>query len=67
VDFYKLMLVINILGICFNVALTYVVIVCLITRQPIEPITVLILGFGYAVMIKRNFVFNELWEKWFKK
>jgi type IV secretory pathway VirB3-like protein len=66
-DFYKLILILNILGICFNVALTYVVIVCLITRQPIEPITVLILAFGYAVMIKRNFVFIELWEKWFKK
>jgi hypothetical protein len=66
-EFYKVMLILNILGICFNVALTYVVIMCLLFQQPIEPITILMLGFGYAVMIKRNLVFITLWEKWFRK
>ncbi len=66
-EFYKLLLIINILGICFNIALTYVIIVCLFTKQPISPISLFILAFGYAVMIKRNFVFKELLEKWFKK
>lgn len=66
-DFYKLMLYVNILGICLPVALTYLVIANLITGQPIYPYTIVVLAFGYAVMIKRNMLFQELWEKWFKK
>lgn len=65
-DFEKLMLYANILGICFPIALTYIVIANLITNQPIHPIAILGLGFGYAFMFKRNHVFRELWEKWFK-
>ncbi|MDN4493091.1 hypothetical protein [Ureibacillus aquaedulcis] len=66
-DFNKLMLYANILGICLPVALTYLVIANLITGQPIYPYTIVGLAFGYAVMIKRNMLFHELWEKWFKK
>lgn len=66
-DFYKLMLYVNILGICLPAALTYLVITSLITGQPIHPYTIVGLAFGYAVMIKRNMLFQELWEKWFKK
>lgn len=66
-DFNKFMLYINILGICLPVALTYVIIANLIIGQPIEPVTIVMLAFGYAVMIKRNFVFQELWRKWFSK
>ena len=66
-DFHKLMLYINILGICLPVSLTYLVIVSLITGQPIYPFTLVGLAFGYAVMIKRNVLFQELWNKWFGK
>ena len=66
-DFYKLILYANILGICLPVALTYLVIANLITGQAIYPYTIVVLAFGYAVMIKRNMLFQELWEKWFKK
>jgi len=55
----------NILGICFPVVLTYVVIFDVLTDQQVYPITITILAFGYAVMIKRNPVFHELWDKWF--
>ncbi|WP_397539833.1 hypothetical protein [Rummeliibacillus pycnus] len=66
-DFYKLILYANILGICLPVALTYLVIANLITGQPIYPSTIVCLALGYAVMIKRNVLFQELWEKWFRK
>lgn len=66
-DFHKFFLYINILGISFNAGLTSVIIICLITNQPIYPFTVAILAFGYAVMIKRNELFQELWGKWFGK
>ncbi|BDH63594.1 hypothetical protein CD30_15275 [Ureibacillus massiliensis 4400831 = CIP 108448 = CCUG 49529] len=66
-DYYKLMLYVNILGICLPIALTYLVIANLIIGQPIYPSTVVILAFGYAVMIKWNTLFQELWQKWFGK
>ena len=66
-DFNKILLYINILGICLPLALTYMVIANLITGIPIHPITVIGLALGYAVMIKHNFLFQELWRKWFKK
>lgn len=66
-DFHKLLLYINILGICLPVALTYLIIANLITGQQIYPFTIAGLAFGYAVMIKRNVLFQELWNKWFKR
>jgi hypothetical protein len=66
-DFHKLLLYINILGICLPVALTYLVIANIITGQQIYPFTIVGLALGYAVMIKRNVLFKELWNKWFKK
>ncbi|MFT4414529.1 hypothetical protein ACLM5H_11785 [Fredinandcohnia humi] len=66
-DIYKLILFINILGICFPVALTYVLIVNIILGLPIQPISIVILAFGYVVMIKHNMVFREFWEKWTKR
>lgn len=65
-DFHKLKLYINILGICLPAALTFLVIASMITGQPIYPFTITGLAFGYAVMIKRNMLFQELWNKWFK-
>lgn len=66
-DFKKLMLYINILGICFPVVLTYVLIANIVLKQPIKPISIVILAFGYVVMIKRNPLFRDLWNKWFPK
>lgn len=63
----KFLLYINILGICFPIALTYVVFVCIITHQPVQPLSIVGLAFGYVIMIKRNIVFQELWGKWFNK
>jgi len=65
VDLKRLMLYVNILGICLPLALTYVIIINIFLGLPVEPVSVFILAFGYAVMIKRNFVFQELWERWF--
>lgn len=64
---YKIILYANILGICLPIALTYLVIANLIFGQPIYPFTIVSLALGYAVMIKRNMLFKELWEKWFRK
>lgn len=66
-DLHKLMLYANIFGICLPIAITYLVIASLLTGQPIYPYTIVGLAFGYAVMIKRNMLFQELLEKWFKK
>ncbi|MBT2687286.1 hypothetical protein J7I93_03725 [Bacillus sp. ISL-47] len=66
-DFHKLMLYVNILGICLPVALTYLVIASIITGQQVFPLTIVGLAFGYAIMIKRNVLFQELLNKWFKK
>lgn len=66
-NLYKLILYANIFGICLPVALTYLVIANLIIGQPIYPSTIVCLALGYAVMIKRNILFQDLWEKWFKK
>ncbi len=65
-DLHKLILYINILGICFPVALTYVMIINIILGITIQPISIVILAFGYVVMIKHNMLFRELWDKWFK-
>jgi hypothetical protein len=66
-DLHKLVLYINILGICIPVASTYILVINLIIGQPITPISIVVLAFGYVVMIKYNFVFHELWKKWFRK
>ncbi|MFT4416047.1 hypothetical protein ACLM5H_19480 [Fredinandcohnia humi] len=63
-DIHKLILYINILGICFPVALTYVMIINIIFGITIQPVSLVILALGYAVMIKHNMLFRELWEKW---
>lgn len=66
-DFNKLILLVNILGICLPVALSYIVIVNIIIGLPVEPVTIIVLAFGYAIMIKRNSLFQEIKEKWFNK
>ena len=63
-DLYRLIFYINILGICFPIALTYLVVFNVLTDQQVYPITIVILAFGYAVMIKKNPIFHELWDKW---
>ncbi|MYL47831.1 hypothetical protein GLV94_19525 [Virgibacillus halodenitrificans] len=63
----KFLLYMNILGICLPIALTYVVFACIITHQPVQPLAIIGLAFGYVIMIKRNVVFHELWNKWFNK
>jgi hypothetical protein len=66
-NLYKLLLYLHILGICLPISLTYVLIVNIIFGLPIQPISIVILAFGYVVMIKLNPVFQELWAKWFGK
>lgn len=66
-DLQKLILYVNIFGICLPVAITYFVIANIIAGQPIYPSTIVCLGFGYVVMIKRNVIFHELWNKWCRK
>lgn len=63
-DIHKLIYYIYILGICLPVTLTYIFFVDIITGQEIRPITIVILAFGYAVMIKVNPVFHLLLDKW---
>ena len=63
-DIHKLILYIHILGICLPVTLTYILFVDILTGQEIRPITIVILAFGYAVMIKVNPVFHLLLDKW---
>ncbi|MFK4997727.1 hypothetical protein ACI2OX_10390 [Bacillus sp. N9] len=57
-DIHKLIFYIHILGICLPVTLTYILIVNIITRQEISPVSIVILAFGYAVMVKVNPVFH---------
>ncbi|WP_270363292.1 hypothetical protein [Bacillus paranthracis] len=64
-DFNKLILFANILGICFTVALTYIIIVNILVGLPVQPVAIAMLAIGYVVMIKRNTLFQELWNKWF--
>ena len=59
----KLILYFYVLGICFPVALTYVMIVNLIIGEPIRQMSVFILAFSYVIMIYLNPVFHELWQK----
>lgn len=66
VDFFKLAYIINALAINLNVAATYTVIVNLLFNQPIYPGLIVSLVIGYGVMIKYNFLFHELWDKWFR-
>ncbi len=66
-DLQKLMLYVNILGICLPVALTYVLIVNILLDLPIYPSSIVILALGYVIMIKRNPLFQDLWQKWFRK
>ena len=65
-DFFRLAFFINAMAISLNVTATYLVIVNLFFNQPIHPALVVSLVFGYGVMIKYNFVFHELWNKWFR-
>lgn len=65
-DFFKLIFFINVMAICLNVAATYLVIVNLFFNQPIYPGLIVSLAIGYGVMIKYNFVFHDLWDKWFR-
>lgn len=65
-DFFKLAYLINAMAISLNVAATYTVIVNLLFNQPIYPGLIVSLVIGYGVMIKYNFLFRELWDKWFK-
>ncbi|RFU60787.1 hypothetical protein D0466_20775 [Peribacillus glennii] len=64
-DLHKFILYINIVVICLPVASTYVLLVKLITNQPITPNSIGVLAFTYVVMINYNFVFQDLWRKWF--
>jgi hypothetical protein len=66
-DRNKLILYLNILGICFPIASTYIIIVSIITSQTISPLSIVALAFGYVVMIRHNYLFRELWNKWFSK
>lgn len=66
-DFFKLAFLINAMAISLNVTGTYLVIVNLLFSQPIYPGLIVSLVIGYGVMIKYNFLFHELWDKWFKK
>lgn len=66
-DLFKVMFWINCIAISLNLTVTYIVIVNLIFLQANHPYTIVALVIGYGVMIKHNFVFHELWEKWFGK
>jgi uncharacterized membrane protein YdjX (TVP38/TMEM64 family) len=63
-DIHKLIFYIHILGICFPVTLTYIFFVDIFTGQEIRLVTIVVMAFGYAVMIKINPVFHFLWDKW---
>ncbi|MFB4472745.1 hypothetical protein [Virgibacillus sp. SK37] len=65
-DFFKLAFFIYAMAISLNVAGTYLVIVNLLFNQPIYPGLIVSLVIGYGVMIKYNFLFHELWDKWFR-
>mgnify|MGYP006875680476 CR=1 FL=1 len=64
-DHFKLVFLINAMAIGFNVAGTYLVIVNMLFNQPIYPGLIVSLVVGYGVMIKYNYLFHELWDKWF--
>lgn len=64
-DFNKIIQYANILGICFTVALTYTIVVNIFVGLPVQPVAVAMLAIGYVVMIKRNTLFQELWDRWF--
>lgn len=66
-DNNKFMLFVNILGICFTVSLTYLIIVNIIFGLPVQPVAITMLAIGYVIMIKRNALFKELWNKWFSR
>jgi hypothetical protein len=66
-DFQKLILYMNILGICLPIAISYEVITNIIFGLPIKPVTIGGLAFGYVVMFKCNPLFQELMNKWTKK
>lgn len=65
-DFFKLVFLINALAISLNVAGTYLVIVNLLLNQPIYPGLIVSLVIGYGVMMKYNFLYHKLWDKWFR-
>lgn len=63
-DLHKLIFYIHILGICLPVTLTYIFLVNVLTGQEIRPVSIVVMAFGYAVMVKVNPVFHSLWAKW---
>lgn len=63
-NIHKLIFYIHILGICLPVTLTYIFFVNVITGQEIRTLSIVIMAFGYAVMVKANPVFHLLWDKW---
>ncbi|WP_246483845.1 hypothetical protein [Heyndrickxia vini] len=46
-------------------ALTYTIVVNIFVGLPVQPVAVAMLAIGYVVMIKRNTLFQELWDRWF--
>jgi hypothetical protein len=66
-DFSKIILYLNILGICLPIAVSYEVIANIICGLPVKPVTIVVSAFGYAIMLKQNPLFQELKRKWFNK
>ncbi|MFC4619951.1 hypothetical protein ACFO4N_14655 [Camelliibacillus cellulosilyticus] len=66
-DLMKLKLYLEILGICFTVALSYIFIANLFLGIENKPVDYVILAFSWVVVLKFNWTAHELWNKWFGK
>ncbi|HET7579054.1 MAG TPA: hypothetical protein VFK33_07225 [Bacillales bacterium] len=68
-DFMKLKVYLDILGICFTVALSYIFIANLFLGRADQNdlLSIGILAFGWAVILTNNQVARELWRKWIHK
>lgn len=64
VDLMKLKGILEILGICVTVAMSYVFIINLVLGIQNQPVDIVILAFAWAMVIKMNWTAKELWDKW---
>lgn len=68
-DMKKFKLYLDILGICFTVALSYITIAndFLGLQERNNLLALGILAFAWVVILTRNDVAREIWDKWRKK
>jgi|HigsolmetaGSP11D_1036233.scaffolds.fasta_scaffold26084_2 nucleosome binding factor SPN SPT16 subunit len=66
-DLMKLKSYLEILGICFTVALTFMFFANIFLNIENKPIDYVILAFSWIVVLKFNWTARDLWHKWFGK